>query len=181
MVWRFARQLIENEKLVILDTETTGLGGRDEVVQVAVIDRDGQVLVDTLVQPAQAAISREAYNVHRISPAMVADAPTLLDIWSQLHEALAGKTVAVYNVDFDRRLLKQSALANEHKPTAVWLNGLDWVDVMEPYRRLYKSRQWQKLTHACYQQSVAVEDAHSALGDCRMVLALLRKLGGYHE
>ena len=36
---------------VVLDTETTGLGPRDRVVEISCIDRDGNVLVDSLVNP----------------------------------------------------------------------------------------------------------------------------------
>jgi DNA polymerase-3 subunit epsilon len=45
----------------------------------------------------------------------------------------------------------------------------EWND----YRQSWK---WHKLTNAMYQQRLPVKDAHGALGDCRMTLALLNKM-----
>ena len=50
---------------VILDTETTGLGYSDKIVEIGVIDLDGNELVNTLVNP-QMEIPMEASCIHYI-------------------------------------------------------------------------------------------------------------------
>ena len=47
----WARQALDDPNTVILDTETTGLHGEVDFLEVAVIDRDGNTLVDSRVRP----------------------------------------------------------------------------------------------------------------------------------
>ena len=47
----------------------------------------------------------------------------------------------------------------------------EWDD----YRGNYK---WQKLIHAARQQGIEVQNAHRALGDCLMTLAVMKKMYG---
>lgn len=58
--------LINSDNFVILDTETTGLDEHDEIVEVAVIDMSGKVLLNTLVNPIQP-IPYEATQIHGIT------------------------------------------------------------------------------------------------------------------
>jgi uncharacterized protein YprB with RNaseH-like and TPR domain len=44
------RRLLEN-KPIFLDTETTGFCGKSEIIEIAAVDVDGKVLLDTLVKP----------------------------------------------------------------------------------------------------------------------------------
>lgn len=51
-VVRWAKGVFKNPKdWLILDTETTGLDSRDRIVEIAVIDLSGVVLLNTLVKP----------------------------------------------------------------------------------------------------------------------------------
>jgi len=61
----WARQLLSRNDWVVVDTETTGLGATDQVVQVSVVDPSGRSLVDTLVQPT-CEIHPMASKVHRL-------------------------------------------------------------------------------------------------------------------
>jgi len=62
---RFARGVLaQKQNYLILDTETTGLGEKDVIIQMALIDLDGNVLLDSLVKPKKKkSISREATEV----------------------------------------------------------------------------------------------------------------------
>jgi hypothetical protein len=44
---------------------------------------------------------------------------------------------------------------------------------LSDYHRRYR---WQSLGDACHQQGLAVDDAHDALADCRMTLALIEHI-----
>jgi DNA polymerase-3 subunit epsilon len=90
-----------------LDTETTGNGPGDEIIQLAVLDDDGKVALESLVKPS-IKINPEAQWVHGISDADLADAPRWFNVWPRLEPLLAGRTVGIYNADFDLRLIQQT-------------------------------------------------------------------------
>lgn len=178
----WVHELLGND-YVILDTETTGLGVRDEVIQVAVLDKSQQILFYSLICPAKAKVDRKAEAVHGFGDDLVGKYPSLSEFRSALSWALRGRKTVIYNADFDRRLLLQSALANDDAELERLFEDLDCVDLMEPYAehwgdwsRYHGSYTWQSLANACIQQGVKVAGAHDALGDCRMVQELLHKL-----
>ena len=47
----WAQWVLSTPGIVIIDTETTGIGPCDEVIELAVLDTHGRVLLDTLVRP----------------------------------------------------------------------------------------------------------------------------------
>jgi DNA polymerase-3 subunit epsilon len=151
-----ARSWID-ERPVYLDTETTGTGGYDQICEIAVVGPDGETIVDELVRPSRP-IPDEATQVHGITDEDVEDAPTLADLEPELEEVLLSNPVAIYNVDFDCRILRQSA-------TSGWL--LDWpIDpssvlcVMELAARWHGD--WSDV-HQSYTW-ISQEDAASELG-----------------
>lgn len=93
-------------KLIVLDTETTGLSDPIEVVELAYLEVDDQLAVlnevSSFVRPNRA-IEPGAFKVHGISDADVADAPELVDVLAPL----AGEEVIVmgHNIGFDLRLV----------------------------------------------------------------------------
>ena len=77
-----AQRVIENKPLY-LDTETTGLGQRDEIVEIAILDPPGKMVIDTLVRPSKP-IPQDAVAIHGITNAMVSVAPTWNSIWPEV-------------------------------------------------------------------------------------------------
>lgn len=110
------RMLIENpQKYVLLDTETTGLGYKDQVIELGILDMQGNVLLNTLAKPT-CRISPEAQAVHHITDAMLASAPGWPEVWAQAEPLLKGKKILAYNAPFDVRMLKQTCIAHGLKP-----------------------------------------------------------------
>lgn len=178
----FCLDLLNDKNAVILDTETTGLDGTAEILELSVIDMAGNVLFDSLIRPSIAKEWSGAQRVHGISPAMVVGVDRIGGFVDELWLLLNGKRIAVYNAPYDKRLLGQSLY---HAGVLGRMIPGEWVDVMNPYAEYWgawnewhSSFTWQSLTNACAQQGVAVENAHRALGDCRMTLALIRKIAG---
>lgn len=47
------KNLISNEEILVIDTETTGLTYADEIIELAVLNTSGTVLLHTLVKPSR--------------------------------------------------------------------------------------------------------------------------------
>jgi len=189
------REIVERNHFVILDTESTGLDRDAQICQIAVIDQGGQVLIDSLVKPT-IRIPADAIAIHGITNEMVANAPTFDVVAGRLEKTLVGRDLIIYNAHFDLDMIWQSlkphSLAQTGlKPTAIykpdWLYrsspGCACVCAMTAYAKYwgewsnyYHCYRWQSLSAACEQQGIPVEAAHSALGDCRMTLALVKKI-----
>lgn len=170
------------EDPLILDTETTGLGPTDEVVQVAVVDVRGETLLNTLVRPTRS-IPPDATRIHGIRDVHVVGAPTGAAVLSQLEPLLRGRPVCAYNSPFDLRLLRQTA--------AVW--GVRFVSpparcVMRLFARFageWDSRhgdyRWHSLGAAAARCGFGHFQGHDALTDACMTLRVLQHMAGREE
>ncbi len=168
-------------KYVVLDTETTGLND-GEICQIAIINQDGDVLLDSLVRTVNP-IPASATLIHGITNDMVADAPTFVDLVPQIENILKGQNVLVYNATYDRKMLHKSAEVSGI-PKIQWKEISNWVCVMERFAELYGdydayrgSYRWQKLaTAAVYFNIPQQQPAHTALADARTALAVAKAI-----
>lgn len=162
-------------RALILDTETTDLDGL--IVQIAVIDIEGQVLFDTLVNPG-IPIPKEATKIHGITDEMVAEAPAFANIEPALQALLTGRRVAGYNVNFDWGIL-HNELRRAHDLQANeygWLADVLWRDVMVPYSNWCGD--WSDY-HGEYRLQ-PLNGGHTALSDCQETLRLLKLMAAEH-
>ena len=155
---------------VILDTETTGLGLQAEVVQIGLINGRGDSLMDNVLVRPTVPIEPEAVRVHHISEAMVANAPSFVDVLPRLRDVVCGKLLVIYNAEYDLRLLVQSAKAHDTLPylphggyDCAMLRYAEWVGKWNDYHGSFR---WQKLEGG----------DHSALGDCLATLEVIRRM-----
>lgn len=107
---RLAKQLV-NVNALVLDTETTGLGERDEIVEISIIDMRGNVFIDTLIKPT-ILIPPSASAIHKITNMDISCAPYITKIITELLHLFQNNTVAIYNAEFDLRMLRQSLHAH---------------------------------------------------------------------
>ena len=176
--------ILQRNNFVILDTETTGLDDRAEIVQLGVIDKDGAILIDQLIQPTRPC-PPDATAIHGITNEMVAGKPTIAEVFGDLFEAIVDKDLIIYNANYDLRIILQALGARDISFSLSELrpSGVLTACAMEAYAEHYgdwneyrQSYRWQKLSVACAQQGIIIKDAHSAVGDCQMTLALIRSL-----
>jgi len=165
----WARKLmVDPSSWVILDTETTGLGVTAEIVQVAVFYPANQSFFQTLVKPTQE-IPVDAIAIHGITNEMVQDAPTFPAVYEKLSTLLEGKTVVIYNADFDVRMLEQDCkrhgLETNIRSSAVC--AMKWyAKLCGQWNEYFGDLQWLPLPGG----------DHSALGDCQATLAIIERM-----
>jgi len=164
-----ARHIWQNQP-VFLDTETTGLSSGSEIVEISIIDHDGAVLLDTLVRPLQS-IPVDVINIHGITDEMVSSAPTWLHIWPKVESLIQGRSVGIYNAEFDLRMMKQS-----HQRI-----GLPWrmpsshiFCIMKLYADFSGDRKWQKLEIAGKRCGLSLPNTHRAKDDTLLARAVFR-------
>lgn len=171
--------VIKSGDYLILDTETTGLDATSEICQIAIIDSEANVLLNTLVKTVHP-IPSEATAIHGITNEMVKN----VDFFPMVMISLLvnDRNVIVYNSDFDVTMLYRSEEALGHKPTN-WYQIANWYCAMKTFAEIYgdwndyhQSFRWQRLSTACAYYKIKSTDAHSALGDCLSTLAICKAM-----
>lgn len=176
---RQAKEILSDPDIIILDTETTGLDGcAEEIVEIAIRNVAGEILFDSLINPT-VPISAEAGSVHGLTHETVANAPTWAEVDQQIIDILRqAPKIAIYNADFDFRLICQTRQAHGLLPSdyrwdremtdiyikmfcvmhvyAAWFG--DWSNYHQSYT-------WQPLN-----------GGHRALDDCHATFARLQEM-----
>jgi DNA polymerase-3 subunit epsilon len=176
---RFIRQKI-NEGPVYLDTETTGLDRDAEIVEIAIVDTHGEILVQSFVKPSRP-IPSEAAAIHGINDAMVQGAPSWPVLWQSLRGLLNGHPLGLYNADYDLRLMQQSMTVYR----LPWRETFNVVDIMKVYsdfrgewdpRR--RGKKIFKLEEAGRFFSIPLPNAHRAAADSLLTRAVFHSMAG---
>ena len=173
-------QSVLGRPLLILDTETTGLGADAEIVEIGIIDGQGGIVFESLIKP-KSPIPATATAIHGISNADVANAPTWAEVHDQVCQYIDGGSVAIYNAAYDMRLLVQTAdqYGLDLPFFAGWCAMLEYAKYWGEWDDVRKSWKWQRLTNAARQMSITLpadSQAHRAIYDCRMTLEVMRAM-----
>lgn len=159
----WARRLFTGKQdFVVFDSETTGLEDA-EFVQIAVVDTDGQALVNTHIKPS-VPITEGARAVHGICDDDLVAAPTFAEIWPSLRQALDGRRLIIYNASFDGPILARMSCATQ---TIAPECAMEW------YARF--RGEWSDY-HSSYTWRQLPGGDHTALGDARATLAVIRRI-----
>jgi len=165
---------------VYLDTETTGLDKNAEIVEIAVVDDTGQILINRLIRPTQP-IPPVVSNLHGITDEMVAGAISWPALWPTVRGLLLGKTIGIYNAEFDVRIMRQS-LERYRLP---WRESLATSDILSLYSE-YRG-EWDptrralrrfRLEDAGRAFRIPLPNSHRAADDALLARALLRRIAG---
>jgi DNA polymerase-3 subunit epsilon len=167
----WAKQRASDTGTVYLDTETTGLGPDAEIVDIALIGADGRVLLDTLVQPL-GAIPEAASAIHGLTAEHLVSAPLWADVAGAVLELISGRTVVVYNAEYDFRIVQQCCRRYGVPEPEAFSPALVWDCAMRAFSDYMGARRWHKLDAAAAQFGHP-PGGHRALGDalaCRSVV-----------
>lgn len=164
---------------LILDTETTGLTAFDAILELAIINQDGDTLFDSLLQPEFPAYLPEIPNewpdataVNGITPEMVVNAPKLSDSKAKIVEMIGDQPVVIYNADFDTAFLQRAGITLTN-PVCLMKGFAKYYGEWSSY---YKDYKWQSLDIACAIMEIDRATRHRALADTQDALKLLRAI-----
>ncbi|NCA72601.1 MAG: 3'-5' exonuclease [Sphingobacteriia bacterium] len=150
-------------RTTFLDLETTGLDPiRDEILEIGILDDDGNILLDSLVRPERIQTWPAAQRINGIDPVAVANAPTLAALRPRLIEAVAGTRVVIYNASFDSGFLGTDLVG-----------AAEVVCAMKAFAATFSDRRWRKLgAAAAHVGYVWPGNAHRAIHDCMATRAV---------
>lgn len=179
--------LLDREDVLVLDVETTGFALWSEIVDIAIIDTTGQVLIDSLVMP-RGSVPDGAAAVHGLTDSRLREmkAPAWTDVFPVVERTLAKANVlAIYNRPYDLRLLTQT---NRTWRTSFDLDFSipDSCCVMQAYAEFRGERRGRRSDSTlkdhtlenAYRHETGKEpvNSHRALTDCRLTLAVMRAM-----
>lgn len=168
----WARTHIVLNEFVIVDVETTGLDSAAQIIEIQIIDHRGHIKGGAKIKPsAGATMDPRAFAVHGITLESLANAMPLTAYTNMIEQDFKGKTIIGWNVSFDHRMLVQSFGVHGDVPDFVHLANFECAMLQhakyfgdwDERRGQYK---WQKLPGG----------THTALEDCRAVLAVMREM-----
>ena len=171
----------KKERFAVIDFETTGLNYNfrrppmDEILSVAIIDQDGNTLLDTLCDTVHIKSWYEAQCIHGISPRMVKGYSSFVEIMPKVIEILSSYDyVIAYNVPFEKFFLEN--YARLYTPTNFSVYKVRWgEDPMELYMNYRNSRKFLKLEDAAHFFGYKYR-AHNALEDTKATLFVYKAL-----
>lgn len=178
---------VKNGNFLILDTETTDMYG--SICEIAIIDQDGNVLLDKLVNPG-VLIKPGAQAVHGITNEMIANAESWETIRPHVIRLLKNRNLIIYNKSYDIPRLNNTDITSGVNKIAGWREDF-FLDIplsihcaMESYAEhhgnwndYHGSYKWVKLTEAAAIENVIADGKpHRALADCQLTLGICRAL-----
>ena len=165
---------------IFLDTETTGTQRFSEIIEVCLIDEQGQTLFHTLVNPT-VEIEPMASAVHGLTLTDVKDAPRYPEIHEEIVRYTHNRVVVAYNASFDIRLLKQTADCYELAFPDLHVGCLmyayakyrqEFVELSNGQRRYKTHRLVESIEHEC----LTTPPSHRAERDAQCVHRLFQAM-----
>lgn len=164
---------MHNPTIVMADVETTGVGPKDRIVELAyavlVEHEPGKIRIERMVRSLidpEMPIPPAASGVHHITDDMVADAPTLDEFLLVVSDPVKTPVIfCAHNAPFDARFL-----------APVFPNIVGTVDTLRLARKLLPGMDSYKLDTLRYALGLYKGTAHRADEDVRSTVELLQIL-----
>jgi DNA polymerase-3 subunit epsilon len=151
------------KRFAVVDTETTGFGKSDRILEIGIILVDGNEIVqewETLINP-----ERDISNsdIHGINSNSVSLAPTFAEIADEILSFINGRILVAHNLPFDTRMLEMEFARLKRN-----------IDLGIGFCTLRATG--MKLELACEQFGITNPNAHRALTDARATALILNKV-----
>ena len=166
-----------NKKFICFDTETTGVSNNDEILSLAIVDQDFNVIFNERFKPEHTFSWPNAQVVHGISPEDVKDCLPILAYRKELIDIFSQYNLIIgYNINFDFKMM-------ENNLNIDFRIGCVVEDVMLMFAKIYGevgrygNYKWQKLT-TCAGYYGFDFNAHDALEDVKATIYCYKKMKG---
>jgi DNA polymerase-3 subunit epsilon len=169
------------EEWIVLDVETTGIGPKSEILEIGIVDKSGNILMNCLVKP-KGRIQSEASEVHRIFRKNVKNEKEFPHISQDFFEIMNNRAVICYNAEYEMALIKQTCdkfgIRTPHISfSCAMLAYAEYVG--EPHKWRQGEYRWWKLAEALKREGIEAATSHRACADAevtrQLVLAMQRK------
>lgn len=170
------------EDPLFLDTETTGLGYKDQIVELALADAAGHVHFETRIKPT-IPIEPDAAAIHGIDDSALTSAPAWPDVAHHVKELVAGRPVVIFNAEFDSRMVYQTCTA--------FGESSDWWEAIETRCAMYLAAKAFGATNRYGTISLSTATsiagvswtgaAHSATADTLATVELVNAIAAYRR
>lgn len=151
------------KRFAVLDTETTGFGKTDRIIEIGIILVDGNEIIqewETLINPERDISNSE---IHGITSNSVSLAPTFEEIADEIASFLNGRILVAHNLPFDKRMLEMEFARLDRE-----------IDLGIGFCTLRATG--MKLDLACEEFGIKNSNAHRALTDARATSLILNKV-----
>lgn len=156
---------------IFLDTETTGSGPRDAVIELGIVTAGGEALVDSLVAPL-APVTTGARRVHGISEEDLEGAPSFSEVADRVETAFGEvESIWAFSADYDKRMLLQTAMLADRPHLYQRLRDGSWKDLQSQATDPLEDKEQVSLTDAARRLGVTTPTEgrhHRALYDARL-------------
>ena len=172
--WHAIQALKQLEDFLVLDTETTGIGKKAELCEIAIVDfQTEQVLFNSLIKPRdlEGYETGKAREVNGISQDELMNAPTLPDVWPEILRILQSKHITSFNTDFDLKMIRNSAYrwSLDVPPFAA-------TCLMKLAMAFFDLDYWPNLDEIAQHFSIETASRHRALGDVLTTMEIIRRM-----
>lgn len=153
---------------VVFDTETTGmaLSQGDKAISISAVRiRRGRIqnadIFHTLINPGRS-IPRESIQFHHIEDHMVADAPSISQVYPQFVDFIGDSVLVAHNAAFDKKCLELAAAES----------GLPMIDnpILDTLTLSYGINEGvdgHSLDAIAERMGITIEGRHTSMGDAR--------------
>ena len=162
-----AKAILNDDNVVILDTETTDLYG--EIIEIAIIDIEGNTLLNRRIKPQGTDMHPKALETHGISLEMLKNEPEFREVYADIRAVLKDKHVVIYNSSFDLRMLA-SDCKQVKLPMFPYASSSCAMMIYSQY-----VGDWNEY-HGNYRWQALPSGDHSAIGDCLATLKVLKEM-----
>lgn len=163
-------QLLNQQNFLVLDTETTGLGEDAEIIELAILNKKGDILFNSLIKPKNG-ISNEATAIHGITNQCVKDAPSFIEVIEEITAILYKQYVVAHNAVFDSKMLSSEFKKLNRQLHVTWFCSMLLITP--------ENSKWLRLGEALSALNISYPkngNAHRALYDAECARIIINTL-----